>query len=111
MENLQDYVGLSKHKTKIVEMLMTLQEGENRLKIIEIMGNGDDWFLNQKVKAAKNIERQIACEMMAIDPERALTSIKAWKQSIKLTAGRKRSVAFTGLEDYLRYRVDDLGEL
>lgn len=45
-------------------------------------------------------------EMRAIDEERAAEVIKYWKQEIGLSRGR---TDFTDLDDYLEYRVMDVG--
>lgn len=48
---------------------------------------------------------------MAIDPERAVTSMKAWATFVELAAARARSRPFETLEDYLPYRIIDAGEM
>ena len=59
----------------------------------------------------KQIQSQILKEMMAIDPERATTSMRAWATFIQLAASRPRSVPFETLDEYLPYRIIDAGEL
>ena len=59
----------------------------------------------------KQIQHQILKEMMAIDPERAMTSMKSWETFIKLAASRPRSIPFATLEEYIPYRIMDAGEL
>lgn len=59
----------------------------------------------------KKIQAQILAEMMAIDHERAVTSMKAWAKFVQLASSRQRNIAFTSLEEYLPYRIADAGEL
>lgn len=49
--------------------------------------------------------------MMAIDKARALTTMKSWQKFVQVAADRQRSEPFTGLEEYLPYRITDAGEL
>lgn len=49
--------------------------------------------------------------MMAIDPERAQTSMKAWARFIELSSARERYEPFSTLEEYLPYRIIDAGEM
>ncbi|MCJ1261630.1 hypothetical protein MMC22_001496 [Lobaria immixta] len=59
---------------------------------------------------AKKIQLQILSEMTAIDKERALIIMNSWSTLMELSAGRERSAPFTTLEEYLPYRVIDVGE-
>ena len=58
----------------------------------------------------KRIQSQILAEMMALDKERALTSMKAWATFVQLSSSRNRSQPFASLEEYLPYRIIDAGE-
>lgn len=59
----------------------------------------------------KQIQSQIFTEMVAIDPERAVTSMKSWATFVQLAASRPRSIPFATLEEYLPYRIVDAGEM
>ena len=50
-------------------------------------------------------------EMMAIDKDRAIISMKAWSTFIQLSSSRQRTEAFSSLEEYLPYRIIDAGEM
>ena len=63
-----------------------------------------------EVIGEKQIQDQILKEMMAIDSERALNSMKLWARGIHLAASRPRSKPFATLEEYLPYRRMDIGE-
>lgn len=73
-----------------------------------------DGALNHKVESntcsEKKLQAQILLEMMAIDPKRAVTSMKAWAKFVQL-ASRTRSQPFDTLEEYLPRRIVDAGEL
>ena len=58
----------------------------------------------------KKIQKWILKQMMAIDAERALTSMKLWARGIQIAASRPRSKPFETLEEYLPYRRMDVGE-
>ena len=60
---------------------------------------------------ARQIQSQIAREMMVIDKERGLTTMKLWQKFVQVTASRQRSEPFAGLVEYLPYRISDAGEL
>lgn len=57
------------------------------------------------------IQMQILKKMLALDHERALTSTKAWAKFVQLAAGRQNDVAFATLEEYIPYRMLDVGEM
>jgi fusicocca-2,10(14)-diene synthase len=59
----------------------------------------------------KQIQSQILHEMMAIDQERGLTTMKFWQKFVQVASSRERSRPFTGLGEYLPYRISDAGEL
>lgn len=59
----------------------------------------------------KQIQSKIFAEMVAIDRERALTSINSWMEFLQLASGREHDKTFTTLEEYLSYRILDVGEM
>lgn len=59
---------------------------------------------------AKKLQAQVITEMMAIDPERASTTEKAWTRFLQLAA-HSRSRPLRTLEEYLPSRIIDAGEL
>jgi len=76
----------------------------------------DESALSSKVDSStrpeKRIQAQILNEMMSIDPERALTSMKAWARFVQLTAEtRLVSMKNLTLAEYIPMRVIDAGEL
>ena len=62
-------------------------------------------------EGAKQIQSQILREMMVIDKPRAMTTMNSWQKFIQVAASRQRSNPFSGLEEYLPYRISDAGEL
>jgi len=64
-----------------------------------------------KGRGEKQMQSQILSEMMAIDPERAVTAMKAWATFVELASARARSQPFATLKEYLPYRIIDAGEM
>ncbi|KAL7929436.1 isoprenoid synthase domain-containing protein [Trichoderma chlorosporum] len=58
----------------------------------------------------KRLQAQILKEMIAIDPQRAITSMKAWARFVQL-ASQTRASPFRTLAEYVPARVIDAGEL
>ena len=80
--------------------------------MLDAFSNGSlDGEVDSESTGEKQIQSQILKKMMAIDPERAITSMKAWATFIQLAAGRPRSVPFATLDEYLPYRIIDAGEM
>ena len=89
----------------------TQKTGPNR-KMLEVFTKGSrDVDVDVESSGEKQIQSQILLEMMAIDPERAITSMKSWAKFIELAASRPRSMPFANWEEYLPYRIIDAGEL
>ena len=49
--------------------------------------------------------------MTAIDAEGARMSMKAWAKFLTNGSTREHSTVFTSLEEYLRYRKEDVGQM
>jgi len=62
-------------------------------------------------RGEKKLQAQILAEMISIDHERALTTMKAWADFVQQSAARPRSKPFASLEEYLPYRIIDAGEM
>ncbi|PGH21525.1 hypothetical protein AJ80_03193 [Polytolypa hystricis UAMH7299] len=57
----------------------------------------------------RQIVTQIIREMMAIDPERAMTVAKSWASGVRHSGRRKEDTTFRTLEEYIPYRALDVG--
>ena len=80
--------------------------------MLDAFSNGTrDGDVDVENSGEKQIQSQVLKEMMAIDPERAMTSMKSWATFVQLAASRPRSIPFATLEEYLPYRIIDAGEL
>ena len=64
-----------------------------------------------KSGGVKQIQSSILSKMIAIDKDRGITTMKSWQKFIQVVANRQRSEPFSGLEEYLPYRISDAGEL
>lgn len=69
-----------------------------------------DQKLGSTTRPEKRLQAQILAEMMAIDRERAITTMKAWATFVQL-ASQTRSAPFDTLKEYIPARVIDAGEL
>lgn len=59
---------------------------------------------------AKKLQTQVIKEMASIDPERAMTTRKAWAKFLQLAAQSRSRPLYT-LDEYLPCRIIDAGEL
>lgn len=62
------------------------------------------------VRPEKRLQAQMLSEMIAIDHQRAITSMKAWARFVQL-ASMTRTAPFETLAEYIPARVIDAGEL
>ncbi|KAF2203659.1 putative geranylgeranyl diphosphate synthase [Delitschia confertaspora ATCC 74209] len=89
--------------------LKTLKEGkEEMLGVFE--KDALSHTIDVNTRPEKKLQAQILMEMMAIDKERAVTSMKAWATFVQL-ASKTRTTPFLTLEEYLPSRIIDAGEL
>lgn len=80
-------------------------------EFLETFGAGVlDSKLDAKTGPEKRLQAQVLSEMMAIDPKRAVTSMKAWARFVQ-SASQIKSMPFETLEQYIPMRVVDAGEL
>ncbi|KAI1298387.1 fusicoccadiene synthase [Xylaria venustula] len=80
-------------------------------KMLAAFGDGAlDQSINHKSCPEKRLQAQMFSEMLALDPVRATTSMKAWARFVQL-ASRTRASPFETLEEYIPSRVIDAGEL
>ncbi|KAL4796622.1 putative geranylgeranyl diphosphate synthase [Aspergillus venezuelensis] len=56
------------------------------------------------------LQAYIARKMLSIDKNRAITSLKAWSRFLD-KAGRKEDYEFKSKDEYLKYRIQDVGML
>lgn len=59
----------------------------------------------------KRIQSQLFLEMLSIDPECAKTTMKAWARFVEVGSSRKHETRFQTLDEYLPYRIMDVGEM
>lgn len=67
--------------------------------------------IESKGSGKRQLQSKMFLEMLKIDRERATTSIKLWARFVKLAAGRQHHVQFARLEEYIPYRIIDVGEM
>ncbi|KAL8889528.1 MAG: hypothetical protein Q9192_006009, partial [Flavoplaca navasiana] len=83
---------------------------ENDAMLAALRQGAETGTINVNTSGKKEIQMQILKEMLALDHERALTSTRAWAKFVQLAAGRQNDVAFATLEEYIPYRILDVGE-
>lgn len=66
--------------------------------------------IGPNVRPEKKLQAQILQEMTAIDPQRAIVTMKAWATFVQL-ASQTRTAPFETLDEYIPARVIDAGEL
>jgi hypothetical protein len=67
--------------------------------------------IDPKESGKKQIQSRMLLEMMSIDRERAITTMKAWAQFVETASGRQHHTHFATLEEYIPYRVIDVGQM
>ena len=67
--------------------------------------------IKSKEPGLQQLQAQILNEMKAIDRPRALTTMSAWAEFLRLAAGRQHGRHFATLEEYIRYRSIDVGKM
>ncbi|KAI1440669.1 fusicoccadiene synthase [Annulohypoxylon stygium] len=77
---------------------------------LETFGAGAlDGKIDAKTRPEKRLQLQLLSEMMAKDPERAITTMKAWAGFVQ-SASKTRSAPFETLDQYMPARAIDAGE-
>ncbi|KAI1135782.1 fusicoccadiene synthase [Hypoxylon sp. FL0543] len=66
--------------------------------------------IDPKARPEKRLQAQMLSEMMAKDPKRAITTMKAWARFVQ-SAAKTRAAPFETLEEYMPARAVDAGEL
>ncbi|KAK4220764.1 isoprenoid synthase domain-containing protein [Podospora fimiseda] len=62
---------------------------------------------SERAKGIQKLQSWLISEMMAIDPERAMLTVKLWTDYLK--EGTCSRVEYCNVTDYLQYRLDDVG--
>ena len=59
----------------------------------------------------RRMQAQLFKELLDIDTKRGLVTIKAWVEYLQLSAGLRNIRRFQSLEEYIPYRIIDLGKM
>lgn len=57
------------------------------------------------------IQSKLLLEILALDRERALTTMKVWAKFVEIASGRRHHTRFVTLNEYIPYRITDVGEM
>ena len=68
-------------------------------------------IINDRKSGKKQIQAKMLSEMMALDKDRALTTMKAWAKFVETASGRQHHTHFATLDEYIPYRVIDVGQM
>lgn len=91
--------------------LKNMQHSDTNNSILEAFGDKAlDSGAASGLRPEKRLQAQILSEMMRIDQQRAVTTMKAWARFVQL-ASQTRTTPFETLEEYIPARVIDAGEL
>ncbi|KAK4222263.1 isoprenoid synthase domain-containing protein [Podospora fimiseda] len=94
--------------------LKNVDQGVAGAEMLEAFQGTGDMDCNPRdlssLRPEKRLQAQIFAEMIAIDPVRAKTSMKAWARFVQL-ASQTRLKPFDTLQEYIPARVIDSGEL
>ncbi len=67
------------------------------------------------IKSQKGEEHQIQSkmllDMLALDRERALITRNAWAKFVEMASGRQHHTRFATPDEYIPYRIMDVGEM
>lgn len=80
-------------------MMDAFEQGA-QLGLIESRGSG-----------TRQLQSKMLLDMMKLDRERAITSMKWWAAFVELASGRQHHIQFASLEEYVPYRILDVGEM
>ncbi|KAK3345873.1 isoprenoid synthase domain-containing protein [Lasiosphaeria hispida] len=64
-----------------------------------------------KQSASRKLQSKMILEMLSIDRERALTAIKSWSKFLEAGGGGGCAAAFTNMDDYVEFRIQDIGSV
>ena len=67
--------------------------------------------INARYSGQRRIQAQLLLDMLAVDRERALTTMKTWATFLETASGRQHATHFHTLEQYIPYRILDVGQM
>ncbi|KAJ4361011.1 uncharacterized protein N0V89_001580 [Didymosphaeria variabile] len=93
--------------------LMSVDVPECRPERLEMVAYGNEFaFLyDDAIESMAHDQAQMFREMAAIDRPRAMVTMKAWAEFLRLTSSRDRQKQFESLEEYIPFRVWDVGQM
>ena len=67
--------------------------------------------IENAVSGKRAIQSNIALQMMALNKEQAITTMKAWAKFAELGSGRQHQTHFKTEAEYIAYRMVDCGTM
>ena len=65
----------------------------------------------QATSRKRQMQAKILKEMIAIDKQRALVTMKSWATFVELASGRQHHTHYSSLDEYIPYRSIDVGHM
>lgn len=110
-----EFAFLYDDKLEDIDLQGELEDQSNGVDFLAAFGDGctsekTSGGLDVHIRPETRLQSKIFAKMMALDPVRAITSMKAWAKFVQLTA-KARTKQYRSLEEYIPARVIDAGEL
>jgi hypothetical protein len=68
-------------------------------------------FSQRSKSGRETVQRKLMQKMVAIDRNRALRTLSMWAEFLSTGAGRRNHTEFHNLDDFLQYRILDVGKM
>lgn len=68
-------------------------------------------LIESRDSGTRQLQSKILLDMMKLDRERAIASMKLWAAFVELASGRQHHIQWASLEEYIPYRILDVGEM
>ena len=67
--------------------------------------------IEAKYSGKRRVQAQLLLDMVAVDRKRALITMKTWATFLETASGRQHASHFNTLEQYMTYRILDVGQM
>ena len=107
----QSAAGKSDDLTNGHSLMLPKGDEENDRMLDAFLEGAQAGSIEAKGSGKRHIQAQMLLEMLAIDRERALTTMKMWAVFVKTASGRQHATHFRSLQEYIPYRIIDVGQM
>lgn len=67
--------------------------------------------IESKGSGKRQLQSKLLLEMLKIDRERATKIMEVWARFVEQSSGRQHHIQFAALEEYIPYRLIDVGQM